>query len=427
MILMNNDNIIIKHSKRMIAMGKYFDIKDSLYDITESYKETIDLFVSIGFKNMEDENQRKTFGRTINLETALKLKKINVDVFTKNLTDAIEHNRIVDEENNHIQDEDADIKIEGVLPCPVRIPLMEAFNKWIESSSNDYGKRMNYDLKAASMGVDWLKNALVESDNPDVISDIFISAGFDLFFDKRLMGKWVSKGIFEDISSLSHYNEEFDNDEISLKDPKDNYSIIGVVPAIFLINMEELNGRKVPESWEDILKPEFENNVSLPVGDFDLFNAILLNIHKKYGEEGIRRLGKSLSTSMHPSEMVKSHRRIDKPVVTIMPYFFTKMIKDDGPMKPVWPSDGAIISPIFLLSKKDKKEKLKPIVEFFSSKAVGEILSHNGRFPSTNPEVDNRIGNDKKYMWIGWDYIYKNDMGKLIKVCEGIFNEEVNN
>ncbi|GKX31194.1 hypothetical protein SH1V18_36740 [Vallitalea longa] len=409
-------------------MGKYFNVKDSLYDITELYKETIDLFVSIGFENMVNENQRKTFGKTITLETALKLKKINIDVFTKNLMDVIEHNRIGNsEENNYMQKEDADIKIEGVLPCPVRIPLMEAFNKWIENSASDYGNEMNYDLKAASMGVDWLKKALLKSDNPDIISDIFISAGFDLFFDKKLMGKWVSKGIFEDVSSLSHYNKEFDNDKISLKDPKDNYSIIGVVPAIFLINMEELNGRKVPQSWEDILQPEFENNVSLPVGDFDLFNAILLNIHKEYGEEGIRRLGKSLSTSMHPSEMVKSHRKQDKPVITIMPYFFTKMIKEDGPMKPVWPSDGAIISPIFLLSKKNKKEKLKPIVEFFSSKEVGEILSHNGRFPSVNPEVDNRIDTDKEYMWIGWDYIYKNDIGKLIKMCEDIFNEAVDN
>ncbi|MDM8534564.1 ABC transporter substrate-binding protein, partial [Clostridiaceae bacterium HSG29] len=43
---------------------------------------------------------------------------------------------------------------------------------------------------------------------------------------------------------------------------------------------------------------------------FDLFNAILLNVYKKYGEDGIKRLGKSLLSSMHPSEMVKSHINI---------------------------------------------------------------------------------------------------------------------
>lgn len=406
-------------------MTKYFNVEDSLYDITERYPETIDLFESIGFPGMKDENKRKLIGKTITLETALKLKKINLDVFTENLEDAINHNKAINDETDKVTSNDADIKIEGILPCPVRIPLMESFTKWMESTGNNLGTKIDYELKAASMGVDWLKESLEKTENPDVLSDIFISAGFDLFFDKKLIGKWASKGVFEDITKMEHYNQEFDNEEICLKDPNRNYSIMGVVPAVFLINTEELNGRNMPKSWEDILQPEFENSVSLPIGDFDLFNAILLNIHQKYGEEGLRRLGKCLSTGMHPSEMVKSHRKQLKPVVTIMPYFFTKMIKKNDPMKPVWPSDGAIISPIFLLSKKSKKEKLQPVVDFFASKEVGEILSHNGKFPSVNPEVDNMISKEHKYMWLGWDYIYNNDMGELINRCERIFNETI--
>ncbi|QUH30691.1 ABC transporter substrate-binding protein [Vallitalea guaymasensis] len=406
-------------------MTKYFNVKDSLYDITERYPETIDLFESIGFEGMKNENQRKLIGKSITLETALKMKKINLDVFTENLEDAINHNKAINDETDKVTNNDADIKIEGILPCPVRIPLMESFNKWMEGTGNNLDTKMEYELKAASMGVDWLKESLEKTEDPDVLSDIFISAGFDLFFDKKLIGKWASKGVFEDITKMEHYNKEFDNEEICLKDPNNNYSIIGVVPAVFLINIEELNGRDMPKSWEDILKPEFENSVSLPIGDFDLFNAILLNIHQKYGEEGLRKLGKCLSTGMHPSEMVKSHRKQDKPVVTIMPYFFTKMIKNEGPMKPVWPLDGAIISPIFLLSKKSKKDMLEPVVDFFASKEVGEILSHNGKFPSVNPEVDNMISMEHKYMWLGWDYIYNNDMGELINRCESIFNENI--
>ncbi|WP_193774834.1 ABC transporter substrate-binding protein [Vallitalea guaymasensis] len=406
-------------------MTKYFNVKDSLYDITERYPETIDLFESIGFEGMKNENQRKLIGKSITLETALKMKKINLDVFTENLEDAINHNKAINDETDKVTNNDADIKIEGILPCPVRIPLMESFNKWMEGTGNNLATKMEYELKAASMGVDWLKESLEKTEDPDVLSDIFISAGFDLFFDKKLIGKWASKGVFEDITKMEHYNKEFDNEEICLKDPNNNYSIIGVVPAVFLINVEELDGRDMPKSWEDILKPEFENSVSLPIGDFDLFNAILLNIHQKYGEEGLRKLGKCLSTGMHPSEMVKSHRKQDKPVVTIMPYFFTKMIKNEGPMKPVWPSDGAIISPIFLLSKKSKKDMLEPVVDFFASKEVGEILSHNGKFPSVNPEVDNMISMEHKYMWLGWDYIYNNDMGELINRCESIFNENI--
>jgi ABC-type Fe3+ transport system substrate-binding protein len=112
--------------------------------------------------------------------------------------------------------------------------------------------------------------------------------------------------------------------------------------------------------------------------------------------------------------------KVNKPVVTIMPYFFTKMIKEDGPMAAQWPEDGAAISPIFMLTKKEKEKELKELSEFFAGEKIGKILSHQGLFPSVNPAVENNLG-DKKFMWVGWDYIYQNDIGAILKHCEEIF------
>lgn len=409
-------------------MGKYFEYNDSIYDITNRYPETLDLFITNGFEHMRDEKMRETFGKSISLEMALHMKKINIDTFVDRMIEIIEENKTVIDDSliSTNKNTNADVRIDGVLPCPVRIPLMDAFNTWMEEKGNKLNISVDYELKAASSGVDWIKHTLEEADSEEILSDIFISAGFDLFFDTRLMGKFKAQGAFEDMTGFDRFNVDFDNEYIDLKDPDRQYSIIGVVPAVFLVNSEELDGRKMPSSWEDILSPEFENAVSLPIGDFDLFNSILLNIYKKFGEDGLRRLGKSLLRSMHPSEMVKSHIKKDnKPVVTIMPYFFTKMIKRGGPMVPVWPSDGAIISPIFLLAKKSKKDLVKPFVDFFASKEVGEILAHNGRFPSTNPMVDNMISAEHKYMWLGWDYIVENNIGQLIAKCEDIFHKSI--
>lgn len=409
-------------------MNRYFDIKDSLYDIVKKYPETLSLFISIGFEDMKNEDKRKTLGKAISLETALSMKKINVVTFTDRLIEIIEDKKNIIDETliQKSENKEADVRIDGVLPCPVRIPLIDSFNKWMDNEKDNLDIIVDYELKAASSGIDWLKESLEEADSEEGISDIFISAGFDLFFDKNLMGKFKSKDVFKDMTGFSRLNTDFDNEYMNLKDPDNQYSIIGVVPAVFLVNTEELNGRELPKSWEDILSEEFENRVSLPIGDFDLFNAILLNIHKRYGEDGVKRLGKSLLKSMHPSEMVKSHmKKMERPVVTIMPYFFTKMTKEGGPMVAVWPSDGAIISPIFLLTKKSKEKEIKPFVDFFASKQVGEILAHNGRFPSTHPEVDNLVPKDQKYMWLGWDYISENDIGEKIKICEKIFNESI--
>ena len=390
---------------------KYIDHRMSLYSVTEEIEGALELLVSLGFSNLRDEKQRELFGKVITISDALKTKGISLDAFTEMLG---EHG--IEEEQNHSMK----VKMAGVLPCPVRVPLLESFEEWL--SEREFPVHLEYDLKAASMGIGWLSESLENKSGED-LPDLFISAGFDMFFDKSRFGRFREENFFEDLTSFSHLHRDFDQEDIRLKDPRKQYSMIGVVPAVFLVNTKELGNRKVPRSWDDILSDEFKNSISLPVSDFDLFNAILLNIYKSHGEAGIAQLGRNMQKSMHPAEMVKSHMKLmERPSVTIMPYFFTKMVKDGGPMVAVWPEDGAIISPIFLLTKKERKKELQPIVDYLLSKEVGELLSHNGRFPSVNPEVDNRISEENRYQWIGWEFIEKYDLTLLIRRCEEIFH-----
>ncbi len=390
---------------------------DFLFDIVNKYPKTKDYFILNGVVQVENPSLLSSLGKTLKLETLIKSKKLNKDIFLKEINEILE-DEIVDttlEEKEH--NKEAKIQLTGVLPCPVRIPLVESFELWLEE--NDLNKTINYDLKAASMGVEWLK----ENMNEESLSDIFLSAGFDLFFDNKYMNQFKKKKIFKDYLNFEKYNKDFDNEYISLKDPNGDYSIIGVVPAVFLINDEALGNRKIPTSWKDLINGDYDNSVSLPIGDFDLFNAILLNIYKDYGLDGIKRLSKTLLQSMHPSQMVKSHASKVQPAVTIMPYFFTKMIKFGGPMNAIWPKDGAIISPIFMLTKKDTPD-VDRIAKFLGSKEVGEILSHKGLFPSTNPNVDNKIDESNIYKWVGWDYINNNDIGSILETCLDLFMKE---
>ena len=69
-----------------------------------------------------------------------------------------------------------------------------------------------------------------------------------------------------------------------------------------------------------------------------------------------------------------------------------------------------------MLSKKEKIEKLQPVIDFFASVEVGKILSHSGLFPSVHPDLDNNIPAENKLMWLGWDYIYNNDITINISV-----------
>lgn len=397
-------------------MSKYFKINDRIETILNKYPETIDFFVNKGFENLKTEDGKKLLGK-LNLDIVLKTKSIGIEGFSDMLNDFIELSRnSADLTLNEKTKRTNGVKVIGLLPCPVRVPLLEQFDAFVEKSEYD----IEYDLKAASHGLEWLKGTVRNESDYNNLADIYLSAGFDLFFDENLMGKFKKANVFKDAVKYKDYNHEFEN----LRDPSGDYSILAVVPAVFLVNSKELNGREIPKTWSDLLKPEFEKSVSLPVSDFDLFNAILLNIYKLYGDEGVKKLGKSLIQNLHPAQMVKSDRMtVNRPTVTIMPYFFTRMTKEGGTMIPVWPEDGAIISPVFMLTKREKVDKMQDLIDFFSSKAVGEILSHKGFFPSVNPEVVNGTPEGKKYMWIGWDYIYNNNLQEQMHHCEDLFNK----
>ncbi len=405
----------------------YFQATDSLLSIVEKYPETVAVFTSNGFPQMDNHAKREVFAKNINLKTALMLKQIDFETFSALLIDAIERDESdvdVSLSENKLSNDSQAIKVVGALPCPVRIPLMEKFNTFTKNLKVELGVQVESELKAASMGVEWIEKHVKEVTDPMNLPDVFISAGFDMFFDLEMFGKFKDKGVFADFSPIKVYNEIFT--ELNLKDPKEHFSLLGVVPAVFLINTKELGDRAMPTSWSDIMKPEFENKVSLPVGDFDLFNGILLNIYKKYGDEGVVKLGRSLLESLHPSQMVKSEKKSNnRPIVTIMPYFFTKMVKENSTMKAIWPQDGAIISPIFMLTKSQRKEELTPLVDFLASKQVGQVLAHSGLFPSVHPDVDNRIAVGNKFMWLGWDYIYSHDISATIRHCEKLFQSSI--
>ncbi|MGL4687657.1 MAG: ABC transporter substrate-binding protein [Fusobacteriaceae bacterium] len=401
-------------------MKKEINLKSTIKEIITEFPDLIDIFISKGFSGLKNPSNLDTLGK-ISLEMALNMKKIDVNLFKKILEDRInEELENVDLTLVEPKQIEGALTLTGLLPCPVRIPLLEEFKKFLNKNPQ---LQINYELKAASSGLDWLKNDVIKANHPDKLSDMFISAGFDLFFDQELMGKFKKEGIFKDLSGIENYNTDFNNEKINLRDSSGDYSMIAVVPAIFLVNKEELGDREFPRTWKDILKPEFKKSVSLPIADFDLFNSILVHIYKEYGMEGVKSLGGALLENLHPSQMVKSDKnKINRPTITIMPYFFSKMIKADSPLVVQWPEDGAIISPIFMLTKKEKEKELKPLIDFMTSNEVGEILSHQGLFPSVLPTVTNPT-KGKKFMWVGWEFIYNNNIGKLIKECEKVFFE----
>lgn len=289
-----------------------------------------------------------------------------------------------------------------------------------ELEKNNY--KITYDLRPANLGIDWICEQ-AKTGKKENLPDVLLSAGFELFFDKGLMGGFIENNEFN--CTIEKMNKDFCNDYIDLRDDKNHYAIIGIVPAIMVVNKLALNGRKIPQTWTELLSGEYENSVSIPLQDLDLFNAVILYIYKAFGDKGVYQLAKACKRFLHPAQMVKSNQAEDMPAINVCPYFFSKMLKENSDMEAVWPKDGAITSPIFMLVKKDNAKITKPFVDFFLSEKTGKVFGESGFFPSTNVNVNNGLSSDKKFLWVGWDFLRENDIGPLIQKLRSDFTKIV--
>jgi ABC-type Fe3+ transport system substrate-binding protein len=400
----------------------------SLFDITEKFPETIDVFVANGYEHVGDEKKRTSNGKMVTLGQAVQMKGKDLGAFTSLLKNAVKENRdkgdvtlamVADE--SQIFPTEGDIRVAGLLPCPVRIPMLEAFDDLSRRITAETGKTIGVRLAAASVGADALDAGMQSISDESDLPDIFLSAGFEAFFDRRNIARFKDQDVFVDRSWATH-NDMME--PYGLRDPDGHYALLAVVPAVFLVDKTQLEeGEEVPRTWKEILGPRFKNKVAMPVGDFDLFNGLLLTIWKEFGDEGVEAIGRNLLEGMHPSQAAGrfAPKGGKGPMVSVIPFFFSKMAQFNPNAEIVWPEDGAVVSPIFMLLKNSAPEEAGRIADFFASKEVGEILSHRGLFPSCHPEVVNHVPDSAPLMWLGWDFIKQNDLGELIPRVNDIF------
>ena len=398
----------------------------SLFEITERYPETIPVFVENGFAHVGDPAKRESHGKMVTLAQAMRMKGKDPAAFRRLLEEAVTRERRTGDvtldlaqDESRIFPDTGDIRVAGLLPCPVRIPLLEAFAAVREQVEREHGVTVGFRLAAASLGMDVVEREMARLRDEADLPHLFVSAGFEAFFDRRHLARFADA--FTD-TSWPALNPAFAG--LDLKDPAGHFAMIAVVPAVFLVDRQQLaEDEPVPTTWAELLEPRFARRISLPVGDFDLFNGILLTLYKEFGEEGVAALSRNLLKSLHPSQAAGRFKasRGEVPAVSVVPYFFTRMAAVNPHVTVVWPEDGAVVSPVFMLQKRDAPAGTQALADFFLSRETGEILAHRGLFPSCHPEVDNPLPDGAGWRWLGWDFVREHDLGELIPRLQGLF------
>ncbi|MGM0432452.1 MAG: ABC transporter substrate-binding protein [Spirochaetota bacterium] len=392
----------------------YFNLNDTISSIINRYPETLEYFTRHGFPQFGNPSLLKNLGERITFKSAMLSKHKDPEGHMQKICAVIEQYR-----GNESPSELEHCTISGLLPCPVSIPLKENLEKFAETSEGQDGFALEVNLQSASGGISWLEDIYRLAESEEDLPDLAISAGFELFFEPELIGRFRDAKTFSDLSGLSHFHPAYQG--INFKDPEGNYTMLGGVPAVFLVDTLQLEGRKTPACWEDILSEELTGAVSIPVEDIDLFHAVCLTLYDQFGPDAVRALGRNFQQSQHPAEMVKPTGDTQQPAVTILPWFFTRMLFSTTTLKAVWPEDGAIISPIFTVTKQSKAGSLRKVTEFLESRQTGDLLRSKGMFPSVNPSVDNNLPEGGTFRWLGWETIYGQDIGALTTECNRLF------
>ena len=129
------------------------------------------------------------------------IKKEDVDAFIPMLQQAISSVEREDEEAK-------EATLMGLLPCPVRIPLLEGFEKYLADNKDI---KVKYELKAAYSGLGWIKDEVIDKNDIDKLFNKFYRIDKARSRNKNSTGLGLS--IVKNILDIHNFNYSLNNIE----------------------------------------------------------------------------------------------------------------------------------------------------------------------------------------------------------------------
>lgn len=308
----------------------------------------------------------------------------------------------------------------ALLPCPVKVPLEHAFADFLAALEPQRSAALKCCLEG-NANVEAKYYSTIECVHSlDELPDIIISPGFNSFFEPAFVSRFIDTGLFISVNS---YASDRHLAGLGVCDPKGHYTMLAMNLLIPVVDMKRLSGRPIPESWGDLLAADYTDSLAIRGHKDGTFcETLLMTIFKDSGEAGLRALGRNVRHGWHPSQMVKAAlgSSADAPAISVMPLFFAQNLQGRDDIRVIWPSDGALVSPVTMLVKTDKRDELHDLLSFLTSRQVSAIFA-DAFFPAVHPEVDNHLPENARFKWVGWDYITCRDIKQLLATANTAF------
>jgi ABC-type Fe3+ transport system substrate-binding protein len=389
---------------------------DRIAGLIETYPELAPLFEEHGLEGYLTDESLARIGKFVGLGTLLKSNKIDpqlfIDAANRQLNDALETERDFDPSVL------GELHLMSMLPCGLRNPFVKSVQAHL-SANPDQFSGFNF-LNEGNLNHELSYYPLVDQiDSIDEMPDVMIASDVNHFFHRPFVEKFIETGAFE---CVLPYEPHPYLKECGFYDPAGNYTMYTANMLVMVVDKTRLGDRPMPRVWDDLLDPVFANDIIMR-GEGDFFcNAIMLPYYKAHGMEAVRKFARNIKTGKHPSQMVKlaGSGKEEAATVYIMPYFFAKKILSPD-VETVWPEDGAIASPVFILAKKGVREKHAALFSFLFSEGMSKMLAR-GHFTPPHPDVPTDL--PESVSWLGWDFLSNNPIGQIKDDIRAVVDEE---
>jgi len=295
------------------------------------------------------------------------------------------------------------------LYCPAKKDFTEAYA--------DFEKKYNAANAAQLHGfvpsVSWGKDLFYTIDDvktPEKYPWVVTDTGFSEFFQGDFLENPEKLSWFTSPPAPAECGIKIHPlyEKLDLTDPKGKFGIFGSLPYLFVVNHNQLKGRKPPVSISDLTKSEFESSLCFGYGADDISEVLMMEIHKEQGEPGVRALAKNLGFTGAFTDMQRSAEEDKEGIAVYLMYStFAERVEKRDFLEIVWPSD-PIIAPLYALYKAGAEgaEKRAAYARFLYAKETGDAMA-KAYFSHINAAVVQNIPASVRFRWVGWDYVYE--------------------
>ncbi|MFT9055691.1 MAG: ABC transporter substrate-binding protein [Ethanoligenens sp.] len=292
----------------------------------------------------------------------------------------------------------------GETVCALKPAFREGYNEAAAIFRQTQGRSMRGYLPAIC-GCDGIKGAenihrVRENYHIDQMPAVISSFKLGSYFFSPFLTKCTGKGYFEQLNLPIHPVFE----KSGLRDPNGEFHIFSVLPSVLLVDKKRLGDRPMPRLWSDLLDPMFAGEVALPSAHDAISPILPLAVLRDHGEEGLEKLRRSAHSMMHSQDMIRNAgNKVAGPTIFVVTWFFAQACPHPD-VELVWPEDGALVEPSFLMVQKGQQDVYRPLIDFIAGKAFGEISAEHC-YPAANPEVENHLPKNAVFNWLGWDFL----------------------